>query len=67
MLVVFGSILTDCLWLQVAYAVVKRTALRPDFIEETKTTGGGFVHLTAAGYAEAGATVRVGEVRMGSE
>lgn len=36
----------------VAYAVVKRTALRPNFIDETKTSGGGFVHLTAAGYGK---------------
>jgi hypothetical protein len=52
----------------VSYAVIKRTALRPDFVEKKPGGGGGsaggFVHLTAAGYAEAGTTVRVAEVRM---
>lgn len=49
----------------VAYAVMKRTVLRPDFVEES--TASGFVHKSAAGHVEAGTTVRVTQVRLGHD
>jgi hypothetical protein len=51
----------------VAYAVMKRTALRPDFVVEEPAAAGGFVRRTAAGYVEEGTTVRVTQVRLGRD
>ena len=51
----------------VAYAVMKRTALRPHFVEEKPAVAGGFVRRTAAGHVDEGTTVRVTQVRLGKD
>lgn len=51
----------------VSYAVMKRTALRPEFVDEEPATPGGFVRRTAASYVEEGTTARVTQVRLGRD